>query len=78
MVVLFDVLFPDEEIDGEAYLGLTETIMANQLHLKAGQMIKINKHLHSLNNCVSFVDVVCNANKFLFFSNHFSRYRIKS
>ena len=57
--VLFDLLFPDEEIDGEAYLGLTETIMANQLHLKVGQMIKVKKHLDSLNSCVSFIDIGC-------------------
>ena len=38
-------MFSDEEIDGESYFGLTESIMTNQLKLKAGQMIKIKQNL---------------------------------
>ena len=38
----------DEEIDGESYLGLTESILANVMKLKAGQIVKILKHVKSL------------------------------
>jgi hypothetical protein len=30
-----------EETDGDAYLGLTEITMLDQLHMKAGQVIKV-------------------------------------
>lgn len=43
----------EEEIDGEAYMGLTESTMVNQLKLKAGQVIKITKHIQSLQTQVS-------------------------
>jgi hypothetical protein len=47
----------DEEIDGEAYLGLTEAIMVNQLHLKAGQLIKIKKYLDTFIAPVSVLNI---------------------
>jgi len=39
----------DEEIDGDAYLGLTESISSNIMHFKAGQIVKILKHIASFN-----------------------------
>jgi len=39
----------DEEIDGDAYLGLTESILSNIMHFKAGQIVKILKHIASFN-----------------------------
>ena len=44
-----------EETDGDAYFGLIETIMLNQLKLKAEQMIKILKHHKSLADVVSIM-----------------------
>lgn len=38
----------DEEVDGDAYLGLSESILLNVLHLKAGQTSKILRHIASL------------------------------
>lgn len=38
----------DEEVDGDAYLGLTETILSNVLHLKGGHIAKIMRHVASL------------------------------
>lgn len=40
--------FSDEEIVGEAYLDVMESVSMNQLKLKAGQMIKVMKHIKSL------------------------------
>lgn len=53
LIDVYGLLIPDEEIDGESYFGLTGTIMITQLPLKAGQMIKIKKHLESFNDHVS-------------------------
>jgi hypothetical protein len=43
----------DEDVDGEAYVCLTECVLVNQMKLKVGQVMKIKKHLESLNAVVS-------------------------
>lgn len=49
----------DEEIDGESYLGLTESILANVMKLKAGQIVKILKHVKSLAVSGKCFNVLC-------------------
>jgi len=46
-------MIADEEIDGESYVGLTESILTNMLHLKAGHIVKILRHVNSYNITVS-------------------------
>jgi len=38
----------DQDIDGEAYIELTESVMIDELSLKTGQMLKLSKHLKTL------------------------------
>jgi hypothetical protein len=40
-------IFSEEEIDGEVYLGLTESISTKQTKPKAGHMITVMKHVRS-------------------------------
>ena len=40
--------FRYKEIDGEAYFGLTESILSTLMRLKSGQIIKILKDVNSL------------------------------
>jgi hypothetical protein len=54
-VKAFLCVIAEEEIDGDAYLGLTETIMLDRLHMKAGQVIKVLRHQKSLFTKVSII-----------------------
>jgi len=53
VVLISTDMIVDEEIDGDSYLGLTESILTNMLHLKAGHIVKILRHVNSCNMMVS-------------------------
>jgi len=47
----------DQDIDGEAYIELTESLMTEQLGLKVGQMLKLSKHLKKLVRIYHFLQI---------------------